>query len=225
MNKMYEALIGAADGAFVVDEELRIQFWNRAAEETTGFGASDVLGQKCYQILQGYDEERRLICKACCHVAELALKSEPVSNYDIRTRTNKGDRRWLNMSIITSKIVGNGYKKMIVHLFRDVSQKKDAELFFRQILEIAHRHHLIPNEPDNRKESHHHIRKLTGREREVLTLLARGLSTQEIAEVLFISMSTVRNHIQNIFYKLGVHSRPEAIAYAYQIGLIGGNEI
>jgi PAS domain S-box-containing protein len=130
MDEMYEALVGAADGAFVVDEELRIQFWNKAAEEITGFGTGDILGQKCYQILQGYDEENRLICKACCHVAELALKSEPVSNYDITTRTNKGDRRWLNISVITSKMGGNGYKKMIVHLFRDVTQKKMGKCFF-----------------------------------------------------------------------------------------------
>jgi PAS domain S-box-containing protein len=79
MKEIYEVLNGAADGAFVVDEQLRIQFWNRATEEITGFCKGDVIGQKCYQILQGRDEKRRLICKAYCHVAELALKSEPVS--------------------------------------------------------------------------------------------------------------------------------------------------
>jgi PAS domain S-box-containing protein len=225
MKEMYEALNGAADGAFVVDEELRIQFWNSAAEEITGFDKGVTLGQKCYQILQGRDEKSRLICKAYCHVAEKALKSEPVSNYDIRTRTNKGDRRWLNMSVITSKLGGNGEKKMIVHLFRDVTQKKDGEMFFRRIVEIAQRYRIIPFEPGDSKDQDHCIDKLTLREREVLTLLARGLSTQEIAEALFISMSTVRNHVQNIFDKLGVHSRPEAIAYAYQNGLIDGNEM
>ena len=220
MKEMYEALDGAADGGFAVDEELRIQFWNTAAEEITGFSQGDVLGQKCYQILQGYDEDRRLICKECCHVAELALKSEPVSNYDIRTRTNKGDRRWLNMSVIISKMGGNEYEKMIVHLFRDVTQKKDGEMFVHRILEIAQRYHIIPFELN---DTDHHIAKLTLREREVLTLLARGFSTIEIAEALSISMSTVRNHIQKIFDKLGVHSRPEAIVYAYQNGLIESN--
>jgi DNA-binding NarL/FixJ family response regulator len=114
---------------------------------------------------------------------------------------------------------------MIVHLFRDVTQKKDGEMFFRRIVEIAQRYRIIPFEPGDSKDQDHCIDKLTLREREVLTLLARGLSTQEIAEALFISMSTVRNHVQNIFDKLGVHSRPEAIAYAYQNGLIDGNEM
>ena len=107
------------------------------------------------------------------------------------------------MSVITSKIGGNGYKKMIVHLFRDVTQKKDGEMFVHRILEIAQRYHIIPFE---RKDADHHIAKLTLREREVLTLLARGFSTREIAETLSISMSTVRNHIQNIFEKYNVDS-------------------
>lgn len=223
MNEMYEALVSAADGAFVIDEELRIQFWNRAAEEILGFGNSDVLGQQCYQLLQGYDEQRRLICKACCRVAQLTLIGEPVSNYDIHTRTNFRERRWLNMSIITFNMGENGDKKMIVHLFRDISKEIDSEMFFRRILEIAQRYHAVPLEPGDRKDTGHHIDKLTLREREVLTLLARGLSTKEIAEALSISMSTVRNHIQNIFDKLGVHSRPEAIVHAFQNGLIEGN--
>lgn len=221
MKEICEALNGAADGAFIIDEKLRIQFWNRAAEEITGIGEGDVIDQKCYQILQGHDEENRLICKECCHVAELALKSKPVSNYDIRARTNQGERRWLNMSVITSKVDGN--KKMIVHLFRDISQKKKDEMFFRRILEIAQRYHLLSYEPGDRKAHTYLVEKLTLREREVLTLLGRGFSTQEIAEELSISLSTVRNHIQSIFAKLGVHSRPEAVVFAYQNGLIENN--
>jgi PAS domain S-box-containing protein len=225
VNEVYEALLGAADGAFVVDEVLQIHIWNEAAEGILGFGNSDVVGQMCYQILQGYDEQRRLICKECCQVAQLTLKGESVPNYEIHARTNFGERRWLNMSILTFKMGENGDKKMIVHLFRDISQKKDGELFFRRILEMAQRYQSIPLEPGDWKDPDHQVDNLTIREREVLTLLARGLSTKEIAEALSISMNTVRNHIQNIFTKLGVHSRPEAIAYAYQKGLIDRNEV
>jgi two-component system nitrate/nitrite response regulator NarL len=46
------------------------------------------------------------------------------------------------------------------------------------------------------------------------------LDTNEIASTLIISPSTVRNHVQNILGKLGVHSRLEAIAYVYQHGLM-----
>jgi DNA-binding NarL/FixJ family response regulator len=55
---------------------------------------------------------------------------------------------------------------------------------------------------------------LTRRELEVLRLLATGVNTKGAAEKLHVSPATVRNHVQNIFGKLGVHSRLEAVAYA-----------
>lgn len=217
---MFEALRSAADGTFVVDEKLQILIWNEAAEEILGFNASDVLGQLCYQVLQGHDEEKRLICKASCHVVELAQKDEPIPNYDISVRTNRNGRRWMNMSIITTKLGENGAKKMIVHLFRDISQKKADERLFRRILEIAQGYHKIPIDFDDREYIHTLIEKLTERERDVLTLLANGLNTQEIAEKLSISSNTVRNHIQRTLRKLQVHSRIEAVTYALQNGLL-----
>lgn len=61
---------------------------------------------------------------------------------------------------------------------------------------------------------------LTGREREVLGLLADGRSTDEIVERLVLSPHTVRNHIRSVLAKLGAHSRLEAVAIAARAGLI-----
>jgi DNA-binding NarL/FixJ family response regulator len=61
---------------------------------------------------------------------------------------------------------------------------------------------------------------LTPRERDVLTLLAEGLATRAIAEKLFISPKTVGTHVQRILAKLGMHTRAEAVAFAYREGLI-----
>ena len=62
---------------------------------------------------------------------------------------------------------------------------------------------------------------LSAREREVLTLITDGLSNTEIAERLAISEKTVRNHASNIFDKLGVWSRAQAIVFARDHGFIG----
>jgi len=55
---------------------------------------------------------------------------------------------------------------------------------------------------------------LSTRELEVLRLLAEGLESNEIAERLVIAVDTARKHIKNIYSKLGVHSRWEAIKHA-----------
>jgi len=61
---------------------------------------------------------------------------------------------------------------------------------------------------------------LTPREQEVMALLAEGVSTNEIADKLFISPKTVENHRARIMGKLGLHSSMELIRYAAKIGII-----
>ena len=61
---------------------------------------------------------------------------------------------------------------------------------------------------------------LTQREREVLQLVAQGLPNDQIASRLFLSVRTVRNHVQNILRKLGVHSKLQAAAFAVKNGLV-----
>jgi DNA-binding NarL/FixJ family response regulator len=61
---------------------------------------------------------------------------------------------------------------------------------------------------------------LTGREVEVLALVAAGRTNREIAEALVLSPKTVARHLSNIFAKLGVASRTQAAAYAYERGLV-----
>lgn len=66
---------------------------------------------------------------------------------------------------------------------------------------------------------------LSGRELEVLRLIADGLANREIADRLLLSFHTVKNHIQNIFEKLGVKRRIDAVEHARQRGwLVGAAE-
>src|SRR5215204_2781327 len=61
---------------------------------------------------------------------------------------------------------------------------------------------------------------ISKREYEVLELIAQGLSNQEIADSLFVSMSTVKSHTANIFGKLDARRRTQAIQRAKELGLI-----
>jgi DNA-binding NarL/FixJ family response regulator len=64
------------------------------------------------------------------------------------------------------------------------------------------------------------VAALTGRERQVLHLLAEGLDQDEIAQRLFISTKTVATHIEHVLGKLGVRSRAQAVAVAYREDLL-----
>ena len=219
-NELYRSLEDTADGVFVVDDDFRIQLWNNAAEEILGYRKVDVEGQYCYQILQGTNEEGEPICRQHCHVSKLSNRSEPVSSYDTKVRTNQDEFCWLNMSILGLRLRQKREKVLIVHMFRDISQKKDDEILFNQILEKA-RHYKddsVNSKPDIDLDNK--VDLLTRRQQEVLNLLAQGLTTREIASRLSISQYTARNHIQHIFQKLHVHSRLEAVAFALKAGLL-----
>jgi LuxR family maltose regulon positive regulatory protein len=64
------------------------------------------------------------------------------------------------------------------------------------------------------------IEPLSEREREVLQLVAEGLTNREIADRLFLSLNTVKAHTRNIYGKLNVHSRTQAIARSQELGLL-----
>jgi DNA-binding NarL/FixJ family response regulator len=80
------------------------------------------------------------------------------------------------------------------------------------------------DEPPARPELDDHaellLRSLSERERQILALLARGYSNRRIADACFLSLNTVRTHVQNVLVKLGVHSKLEAAALAVRQGLV-----
>jgi PAS domain S-box-containing protein len=200
-SSLEQALARAGDGAFVISADGRIVLWNRAAERIMGYTAREVSGRPCCDIFTGRDDNDNRLCYQGCHVMTLLKLREPVQSFDMRTRTKAGKPVWLNISVLT---IGANDKPgpMTVHLFRDVTATKELLTLVQDRLAPPG---SAPPEAAN---------SLTRRELEVLRLMTLGLNTASAAERLSVCPATVRNHVQNIFGKLGVHSRLEAVAYA-----------
>ncbi len=75
----------------------------------------------------------------------------------------------------------------------------------------------LVNNLNNRRQSSAYADMLTERERQIVDLLARGFRYKDIAEKVFISVETVRTHIRNIYEKLQVNSRTEAVNVIYPV--------
>jgi DNA-binding NarL/FixJ family response regulator len=74
----------------------------------------------------------------------------------------------------------------------------------------------LPPQPVRDPSVELRVRTLSAREREILGLLVNGHSNRRIAEDCFLSLNTVRTHVQNVLVKLGVHSKLEAVAFALE---------
>jgi PAS domain S-box-containing protein len=198
-----DALASAGDGVFVTGADGRVVLWNRAAEKILGHSAREVMGRGCCDLFAGRDEHGNRLCYVGCAVRSLVKIGEPVQSFDMRTRTKAGRPVWLSITILS--VGAGGERRLTAHLFRDVTATKELlTLVHERLGALRTGADTAPPAADT----------LTRRELEVLRLMAQGLNTAATAERLHVSRATVRNHVQNIFAKLEVHSRLEAVARA-----------
>lgn len=219
METIVAALDRAAEGAFLIDNNQRIVYWNRAAQEMLGYAPAEVLGRSCYDIVRGRDDHDHVWCRGNCAVTAKARVGQPVETFNTLATNKSGELHWINISILALQ-TPEADAPVILHLFRDASALKQREQFARQVLSLVE--NLQPHQPASPAALRSPVSpdNLTVRELEVLRLLAQGNSTQQTAAALSISQATTRNHIQNIYQKLQVHTRAQAVAYAFEHNLV-----
>ncbi|MBI3450103.1 MAG: PAS and helix-turn-helix domain-containing protein [Acidobacteria bacterium] len=213
-----DVVASTADAAFATDEEGRVVIWNKAAERLLGRDAASVLGKECHEVICGTDVFGNRFCDANCTLVEMVRRREPIRHFEMDIRTAAGGTPRVSFSILTLPGSRPG-RFTLVHIFQPVDRGREADQLIRRILETSPAPR-VPALPGNPAPAAPAPASLTGREIEVLRLLSQGVSTEKIADSLFISVSTVRNHVQHILGKLDVHSKLEAVSLALRNRII-----
>jgi DNA-binding CsgD family transcriptional regulator len=208
------ALANSPDPVFVTDRHNHIVFWNRSAERVLGYSAEEVVGSSCAGALQGCDVYGNRYCSESCPVTQMAVRNETVRHFDLRLRSKDQRTVTVDVSILNLAVRAPDHF-LLVHIMNPsekvgASQRPAQEPLSPPRSPLA----IVRESPDAR------ARKLTSREVEVIGMLAAGHTTPEIASRLHISTLTARNHIQNILEKLELHSKAEAVAFAFQKRLL-----
>ena len=205
-ENLRELLWGASDGAFVGGDYRRIVLWNQAATNITGYSATEALGRSCCDLFAKHDD-----AAGCLHdgTAVMTARATSVRAFDVYTATKAGRPLWLHLTVFPVRACKGA--ALTVHLFRDVTPTRQL------VAQVRERVAASDDEPDTATRGDG---ALTLRQLEVLRLAALGLNTAAIAGRLHISRATVRNHVQNVFWKLEVHNRLQAVAYAARHGLL-----
>jgi len=142
--------------------------------------------------------------------SKVVLLTSSESEEDLLAAIKAGARGYIVKSTPFSELVES--MKWVVNGGSVVSPMMGGKLFDTVAQLLKHRDVLVGRKPT-----------LTGREVEVIQLIADGQTSREIGEKLFISENTVKNHVRNILDKLGLHSRNEAVMYALREDLININ--
>lgn len=190
-NGRGEFWVGCGDPMIVIDVRGRVLFVNEAAERLTGIPRREAIGSSCWDVVDGVDAEGKRICSESCAILSRQRRAQAVPCVELLVRAPVGRRRAV---LSTLSVVCKG-EQALVHLIQ-------------------------ASRPTFEPTAERVASDLTPRQREVLMLLAEGLSTRELAERLALSPDTVRNHVRRILGALGCHNRLEAVAVARRAGLL-----
>lgn len=212
MRSLGELFLRVVDGVFAVDAGQRIVFWDAGCARLFGLSSKQAVGRPCIEVVQGRDPGNQPFCRSGCCVSRLMRGETGLGAFPLRVSGNAGRELRLTVNLL---LVPSLYKEgwRCLHLVRQGSPAELLDLLGAASGKKSRHARAGPGDPVS-------ILSLTLREQEILQLLAEGLSVPAISELLHLSATTVRNHLQHIEAKLGVHSQAEAVAYAYRNHLV-----
>ena len=198
-----QILDGLLVGVILTNEVDKVIWMNRAAEHVLDADRSECIGQPMRKVLR-----HPQLCKLWDdmeHVnrstlGQLSLKTPQSSELKYNCT------RWRDPL---------GVKGGRALLFCDVTEDRNVQVELSQA--VAHR--LLDIVRDDNGTTTQPTASLTPQELRMLALVGQGLSNQHMADEVCVSTSTVRFHLKNVYRKLHINSRSEAVSYAVKNGL------
>lgn len=196
------------DPAFAVDMNGTIRLWNPGCSEVLGYDVSDAVGRQCWQLLNGRDTWGNQYCCEHCPLRTMARQRRSIKSFHATFESNAGERKPFAVSCLT--VYDEPGSEILIHTLHH------EELDKREETTTVSRNGNDADTPVERFAKG----SLSPRESEVIEYLAEGHSTRHIAELMGVSVRTVRTHIQHTLYKLGAHTRRDAIKRSKRLKLI-----
>ncbi|MCU1486703.1 MAG: Response regulator containing a CheY-like receiver domain and an DNA-binding domain [Actinomycetia bacterium] len=196
-----DVVVGTLDRAWSITSV------SASVEDVLGFPADEVVGRRFLGLVAEGDVPSVVDADREAGVRRWA-------SVDVDVRDGEGD--WISLRCTLLSVAGSGERTFVLLPRRDPAAARSARLeehLWRIGVEIEasgvlHQAGLAPD-----PSRHPQLRRLTGRQWEVLRRLLRGDRVPVIARDLFLSPSTVRNHLAAIFQLFGVHSQTELLAH------------
>ena len=203
LRKLLEAFAFCVEPMFAINGHNRIVFWNQPLQRLLGWSYDEIAGKPCGNVLAGNDPFGNRYCCDACPIVAIAQRGEPIRQFGLIYRSK--DDHDVAVDVAVTKFVLPATKSLVL----------------AHVVQPARR--IAVDEPPRPALAGHadaRVRELTAREIEVLGMLAAGQNATDVASHLGISPLTARNHVQHIFAKLEVHSKAEAVAFAYKMRVV-----
>lgn len=180
---------------------------NDRAEALFGVSADECIGRPCHEIVRGRKPSGGQFCSHTCVVRRLAEHGREIEPFPLRIPHEEGRDEHVRVVVIAAHATPHSRADDLQYVHCVVDDARHER--FRKYLGKVVRRSPHATTDDLTLDAF----QLTEREREILKLLADDETLHGIAHRLDLSYATIRNHVQHILGKLGVHSILEAVAF------------